>query len=177
MDDYPYATLDADGWLYCDGLHRPGFPTLLWDVLHRFGCTETPVSHGCLYCEFRCVRCEVHVDIPPHPLDPSLMVWFTTATGDDLDDTLEMAAYQALIEFCERHLLDLTGTVVALLPIQDVGNRAWSERLAAAYDPTLLTYHVGWVFTARYFQHVSSLLQGVTVASAHLRLCLEEYDH
>jgi hypothetical protein len=26
MDDYPYATIGADGWFRCDGLHRPGFP-------------------------------------------------------------------------------------------------------------------------------------------------------
>jgi chromosome segregation ATPase len=37
MDDYPYATLGADRWFRCDGLHRPGFPTLLQDGLHRPG--------------------------------------------------------------------------------------------------------------------------------------------
>jgi hypothetical protein len=46
MDDYPYATLGADGWFRCDGLHRPGFPTLLRDVLHRFGYTGLPAYHG-----------------------------------------------------------------------------------------------------------------------------------
>jgi hypothetical protein len=29
MDDYPYATLRANEWFRCDGLHRPRFPTLL----------------------------------------------------------------------------------------------------------------------------------------------------
>jgi hypothetical protein len=33
-----------------------------------------------------------------------MMAWFTTARGDDLDDTLEMAAHQVLTEFCELHL-------------------------------------------------------------------------
>jgi hypothetical protein len=42
MDDYPYATLRADGWFRCNGLHRPVFPTLLWDVLHYFGYEGTP---------------------------------------------------------------------------------------------------------------------------------------
>jgi hypothetical protein len=46
MDDYPYATLRADGWLCCDGLHRPSILTLFWDVLHRFGYTGTPVYRG-----------------------------------------------------------------------------------------------------------------------------------
>jgi hypothetical protein len=46
MDDYLYTTLGADGWFRCDGLHRPGFPTLLQDVLHRFGYTGLPAYRG-----------------------------------------------------------------------------------------------------------------------------------
>jgi hypothetical protein len=46
MDDYPYNTLRAGGWFRCDGLNRLGFPTFLWDVLHRFGHTGTLVYHG-----------------------------------------------------------------------------------------------------------------------------------
>jgi hypothetical protein len=53
-----------------------------------------------------------------------MMAWFTTATGDDLDDTLERAAYQALLEFCERHLSGLAGTAISLFPIQNEGNPA-----------------------------------------------------
>jgi hypothetical protein len=69
MDDYPYATLGAHGWFRCDGLHSPGFPTLLQDVLHR----------GRLYRQFGLGRCKVHVDIPAHPTDPTMTAWFTTA--------------------------------------------------------------------------------------------------
>jgi hypothetical protein len=36
------------------------------------------------------------VDILAHPSALGMMAWFTTATGDDLDDTLERAAHQAL---------------------------------------------------------------------------------
>jgi hypothetical protein len=36
---------------------------------------------------------------------------------------------------------------------------------------------VGWAFTARYAQHVSSLLQEVTTVDTHQHLRLEEYDH
>jgi hypothetical protein len=46
-----------------------------------------------------------------------MMGWFTMARGDDLDDTLETAAHQALTEFCERHLSVLGDTAIALLPI------------------------------------------------------------
>jgi hypothetical protein len=92
MDDYPYATLGVDGWLRCDGLHRPGFLTLFWDVLHYFGHTGTPAYRGCSYRELRRGRCEVHVDVLAHPSNPGMTAWFTTATNDDLDDTLERAA-------------------------------------------------------------------------------------
>jgi hypothetical protein len=107
-------------------------------MLHCFGFTGTPA-----YREFNCGCCEVHVGIPPQPSDPSLKTWFTTATGDDLGDTMERAAHRALTEFYECHLSNTTGTIVALLPILDLGNLTWSGRLAAACDPTRPTYHAG----------------------------------
>jgi hypothetical protein len=174
MDDYPYATLGADGWFRCDGLHRPGFPTLLRDVLHRFGYTGFPAYRGRLYCQFGLGRCKVHVDVPAHPTDPTMAAWFTTARGDDLDDSLERATHQALTEFCECHLPVLGDTTIALLPVRNEGNAGWSERVTAISDPESSTHHAGWAITARYAQHVSSLLQEVTATGTHLRLCLEE---
>jgi hypothetical protein len=117
------------------------------------------------------------VDVPAHPFDPGMTAWFTTATGDDLDDTMERTAHQALMEFYERHLLGLAGTPIALFPIKNEGNMAWSERLATVGDPERLAYPVGWVFMARYTQHMSSMFQEVTVTGAYQRLHLEEYDH
>jgi hypothetical protein len=66
---------------------------------------------------------------------------FTTARSDDLDDTLERPAHQALTEFCERHLPVLGDTVG---------------------DLEFPTHHAGWALTTRYAQHVISLLQEVT---------------
>jgi hypothetical protein len=174
MDDYPYATLGADGWFRCDGLHHPGFPTLLRDVLHRFGYTGLPAYHGHPYHQFGLGRYKVHVDIPAHPIDPTMTAWFTTARGDDLDDTLERADHQALTEFYERHLPVLGDTAIALLPIWNEDNTVWSEYVTAIGDPDLLTHHAGWALTARYDQHVSSLLQEVTAMGTHLCLRLEE---
>jgi hypothetical protein len=127
-------------------------------MLHRFGYTGTPVYRGHPYHEFGGGRCEVHVDIPANPFDPSMTAWFTTATGDDLDDTLERAAHQTLTEFCERHLPGLVGTIIALFPIKNEGNTTWSECLAAVGDPERLIHHAGWAFTACYAQHMSSML-------------------
>jgi hypothetical protein len=92
-DDYPYASLRADRCFRCNGLDRPGFPTLLWDVLHRFGYTGIPAYRGHTYHQFGLGRCKVHVDIPAHPTDPTMMAWFSMARGDDLDDTLERATH------------------------------------------------------------------------------------
>jgi hypothetical protein len=68
----------------------------------------------------------VHVDVTAHPSDPGMMAWFTTATGDDLDDTLERAAQLALMEFCEHHLSGLARTAIALFLIQNNGNTGWA---------------------------------------------------
>jgi hypothetical protein len=112
-----YFSLVFDRWYRCNRLHRPSFPTLLRDVLHRFGYMVNPTYRGCPYHEFRRGRCKVHVDIPTHPSDPSMTAWFTMARCDKLDDTLERAAHQALMEFCERHLSGLDGTAIVLLPV------------------------------------------------------------
>jgi hypothetical protein len=125
MGNYPYATLRADRWFRCNGLHRPGFPTLLRDVLHRFGYTGLPTYHALPYHQFRLGRCKVHVNILAHPTDPIMTAWFTTAQSDDLNDTLERAVHQVLTKFYEQHLPVLGDTAVALLPVRNEGNAVW----------------------------------------------------
>jgi hypothetical protein len=90
--------------------------------VHRFSYMGLPVYRGRLYRQFGLGRCKVHVDIPAHPTDMNMTAWFTTARGDDLDDTLERTTHQALTEFCERHLLVLDDTAIALLPVRNEGN-------------------------------------------------------
>jgi hypothetical protein len=50
----------------------------------------------------------------------------------------------------------------------------WSEHIADIGDPEFLTHHAGWALTARYAQHVSSLLQEAIATGAHQRLHLED---
>jgi hypothetical protein len=119
-------------------------------MLHRFGYTGLLAYHGRPYRQFGLGRCKVHVDIPAHPTDPTMTAWFTTARGDDLDDTLEWAAHQALMEFCECHLPVLGDTAIALLPVRNEGNAVWGECVTAIGDPKLPTHHAGWALTARY---------------------------
>jgi hypothetical protein len=64
-----------------------------------------------------------------------------------------------------------------MFPVQNEGNTTWSECLAVVGDPERSAYHAGWVCTARYAQHMSSMFQEVAVTSAYQRLWLEEYDH
>jgi hypothetical protein len=71
------------------------------------------------------------VDIPAHLTDLTMMAWFTMSRGNDLDDTQERAAHQAPTEFYECHLSVLGDTAIALLPVRNVGNTVWSERVAA----------------------------------------------
>jgi hypothetical protein len=89
------------------------------------------------------------VDTPAHPTDPTMTAWFTTAQGDDLDDTLERAVHQALMEFYERHLPVHGDTTIDLLPVRNEGNTVWSERVTAIDDPEFPTHHAGWALTAR----------------------------
>jgi hypothetical protein len=88
MDNYPYATLGADGWFRCDRLHNPDFPTLLQNVLHCFGYMRTPRVPWPPVPSVRAWALKVLVDILTHPTDLTMSAWFTTARGDDLDDTL-----------------------------------------------------------------------------------------
>jgi hypothetical protein len=66
---------------------------------------------------------------------------------------------------CECHLSVLGDTAIVLLPVRNEGNAVWSERVTAIGDPEFLTHHAGWALTARYAQHVSSLLQEVTATA------------
>jgi hypothetical protein len=68
MGDYSYCTC-KNGYLCTRGLHRHGFPLLLWDALVQIGYGDrAPEYYGQLYEEHGLQRCEVYVDIPSHPV-------------------------------------------------------------------------------------------------------------
>jgi hypothetical protein len=91
----------------------PGRVAPFW--LHR-----ASQYHGRPYHQFGLGRSKVHVDIPAHPTDPTMMAWFIMARDDDLDDTLERAAHHALMEFCEHHL---PSSATPLSPCSPFGTR------------------------------------------------------
>jgi hypothetical protein len=127
-----------------------GFIAMGCTVLASLPCSGTCCTTLATRGSLRTVATHTDVDVLAHPSDSGMTAWFTTATGDELNDTLERVAHQDLMEFCEHHLPGLVGTAVALFPIQNDGNAAWSERLAPVGDPKRPTYHAGWAFMVHY---------------------------
>jgi hypothetical protein len=119
MGDYSYCTC-KNGYLCMRGLHRHGFPLLLWDALVQIGYGDrAPEYYGQLYEEHGLQRCEVYVDIPSHPVFPDGSPWSTWAIGDNMDDAMEKAAHMTLISLCSQNLAANAGMLISLYPIQD----------------------------------------------------------
>jgi hypothetical protein len=75
MGDYSYCTFE-NGRLRTRGLHRHGFPLLLWDALVQTGYGDrAPEYYGWLFEKHGMQHCEVYVDIPSH------LVFFMGARG------------------------------------------------------------------------------------------------
>ncbi|CAO2043280.1 unnamed protein product [Urochloa humidicola] len=98
--------------------HRGGFPSLLWDTLREFGYIEPPKYVGREYIELGLHRCEVVLDIPSTPAHPGWAPWRVVAYGNELTDTWEIAAFEALTKFCEKHQEEIAGTPAAVFPFR-----------------------------------------------------------
>ena len=176
MDDYPYCELGDDGWLRTDGLHRQGFPMLLWDALLRFGYEDAPIYRGRMYREHGLQRCEVHVDIPSNPVHSDWMEWSTWATGNDMEDTLERVAHLALTKFCERHFPDTAGTAIAMYPVHAQNDPAWSQRVKIVRDYKRPEYHAGFAQMTCYALHLYNLHQESITTSQKQRERMGELE-
>jgi NADPH-dependent ferric siderophore reductase len=83
------------------GLHRHGFPLLLWDAAVQTGNEDiAPEYYGRLYEEYGLQRYEVYVDIPSHPVFPNGSPWSTWAIEADMDDAMEKATHMVLTSLC-----------------------------------------------------------------------------
>jgi hypothetical protein len=119
MGDYSYYTFE-NGHLRTRGLHRHGFPLLLWDALVQTGYRDIALEYyGRLYEEHELQRCEVYIDIPSHPVFPDGSPWSMWAIGADMDYAMEKAAHMALTALCSQNLAATTGMPISLYPIQD----------------------------------------------------------
>jgi hypothetical protein len=132
------------------GLHHHGFHLLLWDALVQTGYWDRALEYyGRLY-EHGLQRCEVHVDIPSHPVFPDGSSWSTWAIGANMDDAMEKAAHMALIALCSQNLAAIAGTPISLYPIQDRSDPEWKARMDEVGNVFQVHYHSGWAYMAGY---------------------------
>jgi hypothetical protein len=59
-------------------------------------------------------RCEVHVDIPSHPMFPDGSPWSTSVIQNVMDDTMEKVAHVMLTALCSQRLPDTVDTPISL---------------------------------------------------------------
>jgi hypothetical protein len=129
MGDYSYCTFENDR-LHTRGLHRHGFPLLLWDALVQTGYGDrAPEYYGRLYEENLLQHCEVYVDILSHLVFPDGSSWSTWAIGADMDDAMEKAAHMSLTALCSQNLAATAGMPISLYPIQDRSDPEWKARM------------------------------------------------
>lgn len=124
-----HVQVGADGWARSTCLHRGGFPSLLWDTLQEFGYVEPPEYVGREYIELGFHCCEVVLDIPSTPAHPGWAPWRVVAHGHKLTDTWEIAAFEALTKFCEKHPEEIVGTPAAFFPIRYQSDPQWAARI------------------------------------------------
>jgi hypothetical protein len=129
MGDYLYCTFE-NGRLRTRGLHRHGFPLLLWDALVQVGYGDRALEYyGQLYEKHGLQRCEVYIDIPSHPVFHDGSLWSTWAIGADMDGAMEKVAHMALTALCSQNLAATAGMPISLYlsrtDLTQSGRLAW----------------------------------------------------
>jgi hypothetical protein len=175
MVDYSYCTYE-DGWLRMRGLHRLGFPMLLWDALVQTGYgAEVPEYSGRFYMEHDLPRYEVYVDIWSHPMFLDGNPWSTWVIENDMDDAKEKVAHGVLTALCPQRLPDTAGTPISLYPIQDRSDPEWTTHMDEACNVFQDHYHAGWASMVRYAQHMFQLQHDTQLIIAGQRRRLGTY--
>jgi hypothetical protein len=122
LNDYPHFYLTEDGRSCSMGLHCPGFPRVLYDVLIHLGYDgDAPVYHGRLPRVHDLDRCEVSVTIPLDSTHP----WSGSVIGTEPDTSIEMMVHIVLTSLCEDRLTATAALPIVLLPIQNQENPIW----------------------------------------------------
>jgi hypothetical protein len=154
MGDCSYCSFE-DSWLHTWGLHRHGFPRLLWDALVQTSYWDTPPEYyGQLFEEHGLQHCKVYMDIPSHPMIPDGGPWSMWAIGADMSDAMEKAAHMALTALCSQNLPATAGTLISLYPIQDRSDPEGRARMDEASNLHWVYHHSGWTYTVHYDQHL-----------------------
>jgi hypothetical protein len=120
MDHLESALADVEAWTLVSYLEEGGFPALLWDTLKDFGytayledSTREVVTTGQL------LRCEVKVKISVCPTILVWEEWECNAQGQNLADTVQKAALEALTTFCGKHPDEVADTAARVIPVPE----------------------------------------------------------
>jgi hypothetical protein len=120
MDNLGSESVDVEAWTLVNYLEEGGFPALLWDTLKDFGYT--------IYLEYstrevmttgQLLRCVAKVTIPMCSTNPAWEEWECKAQGQNLVDTLQRAALEALMTFCGKHPNEVADTTARLIPVPE----------------------------------------------------------
>ena len=107
----------GDNWVRSNCLTVGGFPKLHWETLQRLGYTEPPMYYDHEYHEDGMPKCEVCLHVPEHPLCPGFKTRCILAIGKELYDTCQLAARQALVEYCRIFEEDIEHTPARFFPM------------------------------------------------------------
>jgi hypothetical protein len=118
MDNLGSALANVEAWTLMKYLEEGGFPTLLWDTLKGLGYTAYPeYSTREVMTTGQLLRCEVKVNISVRPTNPAWEEWECKAQGQNLADTVQKDALEALTTFCGKHPDEVADTAARVIPV------------------------------------------------------------
>lgn len=148
-----------DNWIRSDCVTVEGFPQLLWETLQRLGYTEPPMYYGREYEEGDMLKCEVHLHVPQHPSGPGIKSRCVTAFGRELSDTCQIAARQALMDYCQMFEEDIEHTPARFFPVVDQTTPTWTMKVRDLEDIGRHMPNSTMVSTVKYLHALDSLYE------------------
>jgi hypothetical protein len=120
MDIAGPASADVEAWTLVNYLEEGGFPALSWDTLKDFGhTTYLEYSTREIITTGQLLRCEVKVKISVCPTNPAWEEWECRAQGQNLTNTVQKAALEALKTFCGKHPGEIAGSAAKVILVPE----------------------------------------------------------
>ena len=104
-------------------------------------------------------KCEVHLHVPQHPLFPGIKSRCIPAIGKELEDTCQMAARQALMDYCQIFEEDIEHTPARFFPVPDQTTPIWCEKIQALENIGRQMPDAIMPFTVKYLHALDSLYE------------------
>jgi hypothetical protein len=129
----------------------PPLPKVLYGALIHLGYDgDAPVYRCRLSMAHSLERCEVSVTIPFDPTEP----WSRSVIGSKPDTSIEMMAHIALTSLCEDRHATTAALPIALLPILNLENTVWQQRLEDNLVGQVCVVHVQPSAQHRQHRHI-----------------------